>query len=299
MLDLLQAMRPHQWVKNVFVFAALVFARQLFNSAAVLQTVAIFVAFCAVASGIYLLNDVVDYERDRAHPRKRNRPIAAGRVSRKGALVTAGVLAPLGLGVAWWVNVPSFVVLSSYMVMNLLYSTRLKHIVLVDVFIIALGFLLRVSAGTTAIGVRISAWLLLCMFFVALLIGFGKRRGEVTLLGDAAAAHRGNLGSYNLGFLDNAISTLAGVTIVCYALWAIDPAVTARLRTDGMLLTLPLVVMGIFRWVLVAHTSDEAGSPTRLVLKDRPLQGIVLLYALASVALIYFEVRLGLVTPSG
>ncbi len=293
----LQALRPHQWVKNGFVFAALVFSRQLTNTEMLVRSVVVFAAFCAVASAIYLLNDVADYERDRLHPRKKNRPIASGAVSKSTALMMAAVLGPAGIAGGLWLNEATAIVLAFYVGMNLLYSTRLKHIVLIDVFIIAFGFLLRVTVGATAIEVGISAWLLLCTFFVALLIGFGKRRGELTLLGESAAEHRGNLGAYSISFLDNAIASLAGVTIICYSLYAIDPAVIARLRTDGLLLTLPFVVFGIFRWILVANTSDDAGSPTRLLLSNRSLQATVVLYGLAVLALIYFEVNLGLATP--
>lgn len=297
MIDHIRALRPHQWTKNAFVFAAPVFARKLTDGPTVMRSLAVFVAFSAVASAVYLLNDAADYERDRAHPKKKHRPIAAGKVSRTTALVLAAIIGPAGVGLAWWLNPATAVVLAVYLGVNLLYSTRLKHIVLIDVFIIALGFLLRVTAGATAIAVGISTWLILCTFFVALLIAFGKRRGELTLLGADAADHRGILGEYDIAFLDTAIAALAAMTTMSYALYAIDPLVMARLHTDALVLTLPPVVFGIFRWMHISHTTDEAASPTRLLLTDRGLQTTALIYVALVVGLIYFEVNLGLLAP--
>ena len=209
----------------------------------------------------------------------------------------AAVIGPAGIAAGLLLNPGTAIVLGVYLAVNLLYSTRLKHIVLIDVFIIALGFLLRVTAGATAIGVGISAWLVLCTFFVALLIAFGKRRGELTLLGEDAAGHRGILGEYDKGFLDSAMAALAGMTIMSYALYAIDPSVMARLQTDALVLTLPPVVFGIFRWIHIAHTTDAAASPTRLLLRDRTLQLTALVYVALVVCTIYFEVKLGLLAP--
>lgn len=295
MLAHLRALRPHQWVKNAFVLAALVFARKLTEPAAVIDALLAVAAFCAVASSIYLVNDVADYERDRVHPKKRNRPIAAGLVNRSTALVMAAVLAPVGLWLAYALNLRTGVTVSIYGVMNLAYSFRLKHVVLLDVFVIAAGFLLRVCAGAFAIEVGISPWLVLCTFFIALFLAFCKRRHELVSLGDEAAAHRGILAEYTTPYIDKMISALASMTVMSYALYTIDPTVAAKLRTDGLVMTLPLVLFGVFRYLYLVHRHDLGGSPTEVVLTDRGVQAIVGLYLTLVVVCIYFEVQLGLV----
>ncbi len=295
MLAHLRALRPHQWVKNAFVLAALVFARKLTDPAAVVDALLAVAAFCAIASSIYLVNDVADYERDRVHPKKRNRPIAAGLVNRSTALVMATVLAPIGLWLAYDLNLRTGVTVSIYGVMNLAYSFRLKHVVLLDVFVIAAGFLLRVCAGAFAIEVVISPWLVLCTFFIALFLAFCKRRQELVSLGDEAAAHRGILAEYTTPYIDKMISALASMTVMSYALYTIDPNVAAKLRTDGLVMTLPLVLFGVFRYLYLVHRHDMGGSPTEVVLTDRGVQAIVGLYVALVVVCIYFEVQLGLV----
>lgn len=290
----LKALRPHQWVKNAFVFAALVFSRNLTNADAGFRALLVFAAFCAVASSIYLVNDVADYERDRVHPKKRKRPIAAGLVKRPTALVMAALLAPVGLGLGWWLNPATGATLTVYGVMNLSYSFGLKHVVLLDVFIIALGFLLRVSSGAFAIEVGISPWLLICTFFIALFLAFCKRRHELVSLGEEAAAHRGILAQYSTPFIDKMISALASMTVMSYALYTIDPRVASRLGTDALVLTVPLVLFGVFRYLYLVHQQQKGGSPTEIVLTDRSVQAIVGLFVALAVSLIYFNVTLGL-----
>jgi 4-hydroxybenzoate polyprenyltransferase len=290
----LRALRPHQWIKNFFVFAALVFSRRLTDPDAALRTLVAFAAFCAVASAIYLVNDVADYERDRVHPTKRNRPIAAGKVSRGTALVMAAVLAPLGIAAAFWLNVPTGVIIGAYGIINLTYSLWLKHVVLLDVFIIALGFLLRVTVGAVAIPVPISPWLLICTFFIALFLGICKRRHELVTLGEDAASHRGILAHYNTPFIDKMVSALAGMTVMSYALYTIDPRVAARLGTDGLVLTVPFVLFGIFRYLYLVHLRQKGGSPTEVVLTDKGMQTTIALYLGMTLVLIYFNVNLGL-----
>lgn len=294
MLDHLRALRPHQWVKNAFVFAALVFSRKLTDGEAVIESLMVFAAFSAVASSIYLINDVSDYERDRVHPKKRNRPIAAGKVSRRTAVLMALLLAPIGLGLGFWLNMRTGGTLAAYGLMNLAYSIRLKHVVLLDVFIIAAGFLFRVSAGAFAIEVGISPWLLLCTFFVSLFLAMCKRRHEIESLGEQAASHRGILAEYSIPFIDKMVSALAAMTIMSYALYTIDPAVVQKLGTDGLVVSLPLVVLGVFRYLYLVHRHDMGGSPTEVALTDRGVQVIVALYVALTIVCIYFEVQLGL-----
>ncbi|MCA9527761.1 MAG: decaprenyl-phosphate phosphoribosyltransferase [Myxococcales bacterium] len=291
----LRALRPHQWVKNVFVFAALIFSRSLTDPDLVLRALLAFAAFSLVASAIYLINDVADYARDRLHPKKQKRPIAAGKVKRGTAIGMAAVLMPAGLALAFSLSIPAGVTVAVYGVMNLSYSLRLKHVVLLDVFIIALGFLLRVTVGAFAIDVGISPWLLICTFFIALFLAFCKRRHELESLGEDAAAHRGILARYSTPFIDKMIGALASMTVMSYALYTIDPRVIARLGTDGLVLTVPLVLFGVFRYLYLVHIEQKGGSPTEIVLTDRGVQAVVALYGACAVGLIYFNVQLGLV----
>ncbi len=292
------ALRPKQWIKNAFVFAALVFSRRLTDSNALLQSLLCFAGFCALSSAIYLLNDIADYERDRHHPKKCKRPIASGKLKRSTAGVMSALLAVLGLGVAWWLNVATGVTFSIYAVLNLAYSLKLKNIVLLDVFIIALGFLLRVISGAFAIKVAVSPWLLICTLFIALFIAFCKRRHELESLGEEATAHRQNLAAYSLVFIDKMISSLAAMTTMSYALYTIDPNVVQNLGTDGLIVTVPIVLFGIFRYLYLVHQKQQGGSPTELVLSDRSMQAVVGLYLAITISFIYFNLQLGLASLS-
>jgi 4-hydroxybenzoate polyprenyltransferase len=294
----LRALRPHQWVKNGFVFAALVFSRNLTRLDAVVDSLLVFAAFSLLASSIYLVNDCADVERDRHHPEKRNRPIASGKVKVSTALLMAAVLGPAGLAIAYGLNAPTGAALSVYAVLNLSYSFRLKHVVLLDVFIIAIGFLIRVTAGALAIEVPISPWLVICTFFIALFLAFCKRRHELISLGDDASQHRGILAEYSTPFIDKMISALASMTVMSYALYTIDGNVVRKLGTDALLITVPLVLFGVFRYLYLVHRHQLGGSPTQVVLTDRGVQVIVGLYLVLVVVLIYYQVQLGLI-PRG
>lgn len=290
----LRALRPHQWVKNAFVFAALVFSRNLTNTELGLKTLAIFGAFCLVASAIYLINDVADYDRDRVHPKKSLRPIASGAVPRSHAVVFSLLLAPIGLSIAFWLNTATGVVVVTYAVMNLAYSVWLKHFVLLDVFMIALGFLFRVTAGAFAIEVDISFWLLICTFFISLFLAFCKRRHELESLGEDAISHRGNLAHYSLQFIDKMVAALASMTVMSYALYTIDPRTVEKVGTNGLVLTVPLVLFGIFRYLYLVHLHQKGGSPTEVILTDRGMQVVIALYLALAIGLIYFNVHLRL-----
>ena len=290
----LLALRPHQWVKNSFVLAALVFSKKFLDMNAVWEALQMVLSFSLAASSIYLVNDIADYERDRVHPKKRFRPIASGQISRVGAGIFGACIAPIGWYCAWLLNPACLAVVALYTVMNLAYSTYLKHVVLLDVFIIAAGFLLRVCAGAFAIQVKVSPWMIMCTFFVALFLAFCKRRHELESLGANAAEHRGILKNYSLVFIDKMVSALASLTMMSYALYTIDPQVAANLGTDGLILTLPIVLFGIFRYLYIVHQEHKGGSPTEVMLKDRSIQVIGILYLAISVACIYFKITLGL-----
>ena len=269
---LLEAARPRQWVKNGFVLAPLVFARKVGDPKALAAALGAFLCFCAVASSVYLINDLADRERDRIHPVKRNRPVASGRLPLSWAvtealvLLLAGLVGALvlpGLGPGF-LPFPLF-----YLVLNLAYSFRLKHLVILDVLSISLGFLVRVVAGGEAVGVPVSSWLLLCTLFVSLLLAILKRRAEIRGLHAASGAHRKVLDDYDPAFLEMLPGPLAAMTIMAYSLYTVDPVTVAKFGSRDLILTVPLVVYGVFRYLYLAWKRDLGGEPARLVLEDK------------------------------
>ena len=271
---LVRALRPHQWSKNLFVLAAPVFAygdRLADVSGEDFRaTLLAFVGFCLAASAIYLVNDVFDVERDRRHPTKRLRPIAAGELGIGAAWGLAGLLAVAALALGFWIGGEPFSVgwvLLGYLVLNLAYGRALKHVVLLDVFCIATGFLLRVVAGGAAAGADLSQWLLLCTLFLALFLGLEKRRAEIDLLGDGGADHRSTLGQYTVGFLDQMVTVLAACTILCYAMYTVDDQTAAKFGEDNHLYwSVPFVAFGVGRYMYLVQTGKGGGNPTRVFL---------------------------------
>ena len=278
MMPLLRSLRPEQWLKNGFVLAPLIFSGSLTDSDAVIRSLLAVVAFCAVASATYLINDVLDREADRGHPVKRNRPIASGAVGVGVALGMAFILIIVGAGVAWFLGdwFPS--VLGAYLVITLLYSTLLKQLVFVDVLVVALGFVLRVVGGAVAIEVPVSRWILLCAYLLALYLALGKRRSELVLLGEAAGSHRVVLGHYTLPMVDQAISVVLGATVLAYTLYTVAPDTVVKVGSEGLMATVPVVLYGLFRYLYLLHRHELGGSPTKALLTDRPLLVCVLLW---------------------
>ncbi len=273
---LIVALRPHQWVKNVFVFAALVFARgtrgALFDEHLddVRRTCFAFAAFCFGASAIYLVNDVLDIEADRAHPTKKRRPIASGAVTIPAALALSVITAALAVVCAYWADGSPVLVLPivvGYMALNLAYSLKLKHVVLVDAFCIAAGFLLRVIAGALAVPAAVSHWLLLCTMFLALFLALCKRKAEMDLLGEGSGDHRAILRDYDHRFLDQFVTVMAACTIVTYTMYTVSDETAANFGHDNLLVwTVPFVVFGLGRYLLLVSTKKGGGSPTRVFL---------------------------------
>ncbi len=283
---IIRAMRPRQWPKNVFIFAALVFDEQLTQKEPLLRTIAGFVLLCLISSAVYLLNDIADVESDRQHPTKRNRPIAAGQLSIPLALVLAIAMAALALAAGFALE-PSFGwIITLYFVINLLYSLWLKHKPIIDVMIIAAGFVLRVAAGVVLIEVaRFSPWLYVCTTLLALIIGFGKRRAEIILLADGANAHRKVLDGYTIGFLDQLIVVVSATTIMAYSLYTFS---ALDLPSNHlMMLTIPFVIYGVFRYLYLIHVEDAGGAPEELILSDRPLLATLIFWGLLAVAILY------------
>jgi 4-hydroxybenzoate polyprenyltransferase len=281
------SLRPHQWVKNVLVFGGVIFSQSLIDPAAVIKSVHAFLTFCFAASAVYLLNDLHDLEEDRRHPTKRLRPLAAGELSPGTVVTTMLLLAMASIGNALLINVAFGVILSSYLVMNVAYSLRLKQVVILDVMIIAFGFLLRAVAGAVAIGVQPSPWLVLCTLTLALLVGFGKRRHELTLLKHEAASHRACLEGYSPEFLDAMMTICASAAVVTYALYTMAAETVARFGSHGLVLTTPFVIYGIFRYLFLIHKRSEGGDPAKLFVSDRPTLWNAALWCLTSCFVVY------------
>jgi 4-hydroxybenzoate polyprenyltransferase len=286
---LLRTMRPRQWTKNVFVFAALVFDKQLFIPISFLRTLAGFALFCLVSSAVYIFNDLADVEADRQHPQKRNRPIASGKLP-LGVAWAAGILLFLIALACGYLLSPAFaLVIALYFLLNLAYSKWLKHVLILDVLILAAGFVLRVDAGVRLIQVeRFSPWLYVVMTLLALYLGFGKRRAELALLTEDAANHRKVLQGYTIPLLDQYIMIVSGMTIVGYSLYTFSaPNLPAN---HTMMLTIPFVVYAIFRYLYLIEVEHAGGAPEEILLSDRPFQISMLLWALAVLAVFYLSV---------
>ena len=283
---LLKAMRLRQWTKNSFVFFGLIFDKQLFHVDAFLKTLEGFFLFCLISSAVYLFNDIADIEADREHPEKKNRPLASGKLPVGIAVTTAVILALMSISLGYFLA-PTFALLVAiYFSANLLYSNWLKHIPILDVLIVSSGFVLRVGAGVTLITVeRFSPWLYMITVLFSLYIGFGKRRAEMTLLSEGATSHRKVLDGYTLPLLDQYITIVSGMTIVAYSLYTFSAPNLPE--NNSMMLTIPFVVYGIFRYLQLIHTGHAAGAPDEVALKDRPLQITVLLWGLAVIAIFY------------
>jgi 4-hydroxybenzoate polyprenyltransferase len=284
---LIRTMRPQQWTKNVFVYTALIFDGKLFRPDLFWQTTLVALAFCLISSAVYLINDLADIQKDRLHPRKRLRPLPSGELHPRLALVTALGLALVSLGLATWINPLVGGVVLAYLLQNVAYSFYLKHIVLIDVMVLSLGFLLRVVAGVIVVQVsHFSPWLYVCVTLLSLFLGFGKRRHEISLLEADAAGHRPSLEQYSLYLLDQIIAIVTTSMLVAYTFYTFD-AETALARDGRMLLTVPFVFYFIVRYLYLIHIKKLGGAPDELLFQDRPLLVNTLLFGLSIVGLIY------------
>jgi len=285
-LALVASLRPRQWVKNLFVFAGVIFSQQLLTPL-VWTAVGAFAIFCGLSGAIYLFNDVADADRDRLHPAKRLRPIASGELSRSTAVVFGALLLAGCLAAAFWIGASLGLVALGYGVLLTAYSIWLKHIVILDVLTVAAGFVLRAVAGAVAVDAEISGWLLICTILIALFLALGKRRHEYRSLARDAAAHRPILAEYSEGFLDQMISVVTASTVTAYALYTMSPETVAKFHTRLLPLTLPFVLYGIFRYLYLLYRRDLGGSPSDLVVTDKALLFDALLWMLATLAIIY------------
>jgi len=286
-MALIRSMRPEQWLKNGFVLAPIVFSGMAGDPEAWGRSLLAVAAFCAASSATYLVNDVIDREADRAHPHKRERPIAVGEVSVASALATAAALVSIAIAIALTLGGWFPLVLLAYVVLVLLYSAILKRAVFLDVLVVALGFVLRVAGGAVAIDVPFSRWILLVAYLLALYLALGKRRTELVVLGEDAGSHRVVLGHYTLPMVDGAISVVLGATVIAYALYTVAPDTVANVGSEGLLATVPIVLYGLFRYLYLLHRHELGGSPTRALLTDRPLLICVVVWLAVAAVVIY------------
>ena len=281
------SMRLQQWIKNLFIFAALVFSANLFNAGDIILTVEGFFIFCLTASGVYLFNDVVDIERDKLHPIKSKRALPSGKLSKQAAISASAFLLLVGFITAYGLKAEFGIILLSYIVINVLYTYQLKRVVILDVMTIAAGFVLRVVAGAVLINVPTSEWLIICMILLSLFLGFSKRRHEIKILENSANTHRSVLQHYSPYFLDQMIGIVTATTVMSYALYTISEETVNKFGTKHLIYTVPFVLYGIFRYLYLVHKKDEGGDPTRLVVTDIPLLCNIILWIITVSIIIY------------
>lgn len=285
-IGLIKTMRPKQWIKNIFVFAPLVFDKKLIELHYLGRTIAGFLVLCAISGTVYIINDVADADKDRQHPKKRKRPVASGQLGTKTAIGATIIILLITLPLAFLLDPIFGGIASGYLLMQIAYSFWLKHIVIIDVMVIASGFILRVAAGVPLVNAaRFSPWLYVCMMLGSLLVGFGKRRHELTLLKENANAHRQSLEEYNLALLDHAITIVTASTLLAYALYTFSAE--GLPSNHAMMLTIPFVLYAIFRYLYLIHVKGVGGEPEEIILTDRPLQVAILLWGSSVVIVLY------------
>lgn len=286
---LLRTMRLKQWTKNLFVLSPLLFSQHFFEPSTMIAAVEGFVLFSLIASCVYILNDIIDRRKDRLHPVKMMRPIASGALPVSIAFVALGVLLVVTVAASFVVGTLFAATIVAYFVWNVVYSLFLKEAVIIDVMAIAMSFILRIVAGAFAIDVPLSEWLLICTSLLALFLGFSKRRHELTLLEDNAQGHRRVLLEYSPYFLDQMISLVTASTLICYILYTLDSETIAKFGSKNLLLTVPFVLYGLFRYLYLVHQRKTGGDPTSELLTDRPLLLNVFLWGLTVILVIYFR----------
>lgn len=286
-VSLLTSLRPGQWTKNLLVFAGLVFSMNLFDPRMVARSLEAFVVFCALSAVVYLANDVVDRETDRRHPTKCQRPIASGALPVPLAIAAAGLIGSAAVVAAFALGQRFALVALGYLALQGLYSGSFKHIVIIDVLTIAIGFVLRAVAGAIVLDVAISQWLLVCTILLALFIALAKRRHELVVLADGATSHRPILGEYSAYLLDQMIAVVTASTLIAYIFYTISPETEQKFGTSWLGLTIPFPIYGIFRYLYLVHQREGGGSPAELLLNDRPLLACVTLWVVAVVLILY------------
>jgi 4-hydroxybenzoate polyprenyltransferase len=287
LLEIVKSLRVQQWIKNFFVFAPLIFSQNVFNLPLLIKTILAFVLFCILSGAAYILNDIQDLEEDKLHPVKSKRPLAAGRLKKNHALIAGVFLVLAGLAGAYLLSFYFFVALLVYFVLQIAYSGWLKHIVIIDVFLIATGYLIRVIAGGLAIEIQLSPWLFICTILIALFLALSKRRHELVLLDKNAEIHRRILKEYTPQLLDQMIAVVTASTVISYCLYTVSSETVAKFGTKNLLFTVPFVLYGIFRYLYLVHQKDEGGSPEALIIKDKPLLVDLFLWISTAMLILY------------
>ena len=287
-MNILKILRPHQWVKNTFIFIPLFFGGSLFDMADWTSSLVAFVAFSFAASAIYSINDIVDVEADKKHPKKCKRPIAAGLVSKRQASLLAIILAIAALALPFLLNNWMLSVgIALYLAMNLCYCIRLKHYAIIDVCLVALGFVMRIVAGGVATDIVLSRWIVMMTFLLTLFLSFAKRRDDVLIMNETGMAPRKNTSRYNLTFINQAITITGGVMLVCYIMYTVSPEVIERFNSPNLYMTSFFVILGLLRYIQLTVVDERSGEPTRLVLSDRLIQLIIAGWIISFAIIIY------------
>jgi 4-hydroxybenzoate polyprenyltransferase len=281
-MAVLDSLRVQQWIKNLFIFAPLLFSQNLLNRPLLFIAMKAFLVFCLISSAQYIFNDIHDVDEDRLHPIKSKRPLASGRLKVGPAVVVLTLMGIGGIALASTINTPFLLMAGGYLLLQTFYTLWLKHVVILDIFIIAAGFLIRVVAGGLAIRVEVSSWLLICTILLSLFLAMGKRRYELTLFGEEAPNHRPILREYNPYLLDQMISVVTASTFVAYCLYTVSEETVDKFGTRNLIFTVPFVLYGIFRYLYLIHQKQEGGTPEALVLRDKPLLLDIFLWALAA-----------------
>ncbi len=280
-------MRPKQWTKNLIIFAGLIFSQNFFHLPYLESSILAFIAFCLNASSVYIINDIKDIENDKLHPVKKNRPLPAGLITKGQAWIFALFLSVVSLFTAYIISLNFGILLSVYWVMMIVYSFKLKHVVIVDILIISAGFIIRAISGAVVLDVVISKWLLACTIFLSLFLIIAKRRSEITELGSDAAEHRTILEEYGERFLDQMIAVATSCTIISYVLYTVDPGTIDKFHTSWLIGTVPFVIYGIFRYLYLVYQHNLGGRPEMIFLTDRPLLLSVFLWIIVSMCIVY------------
>jgi len=286
LIDYFKLLRPQQWIKNVFIFAGLIFSRQFYYAESIITSIFAFLIFSLLSSGVYVINDILDYEEDKIHPVKSKRPIAAGRIKKENAWIISALLIFAAYVLAFFISNSFFYTCLVYSCMMVLYSLKVKHLVILDVLFVAIGYVLRAIAGAVAINVEISSWLLLCTLLLALFIVVSKRRTEIVLLGEEAVKHRKILFHYSIDMLNQMIAIVTSACIVSYCLYTLAPETVSKFHTRDLIFTVPFVIYGIFRYLFLTYKKQKADIPEKLLIKDLPLQICIISWVIVCVAIL-------------
>jgi len=285
--QILISMRPKQWTKNVILFAALIFSRNLFHTQSLLRVLEAFSLFILLSGSVYIFNDLIDIEKDRCHPKKSQRPLASGKLKPANAIIFSILIGITSLVFSFLLNIRFGMVVLSYLILQLAYTLSLKDIIILDVFCVAAGFVLRVLAGVVVIDVPVSNWLLVCTMLLALFLSFCKRRHELVNLGGEAVNHRRSLREYSPYLLDQMIAVVTASTLISYGLYTMSTETVQKFQTTNLKYTIPLVLFGIFRYLYLIHQKDEGGNPESIILKDKPMILNVCIYVLMVALILY------------